>query len=402
MALALTETPPTPELLLPEASAYVYTLFKEKLPPDILYHTYEHTVEVADAAVRIGKKTPLPKGKLPLIELAAWFHDAGFTETYDGHEEAGVRIANAYLHSRGLPEPQIHAVAALIRATRSGHAPQDAAEEVLHDADLVHTGKKNFFERSERLRREWETYLGRTFSDQGWTELQLDFLNRSPFLTAYAAEKYGGRRLKNLRLIQRRLAATLAAEQAAAAPGPPAEEPVLREAPSRGVETMFRSTYRNHVSLSSMADSKANIMISVNAILMSIIISFVSSRLQTNPWLMVPSATLLITALVAIVYAILSARPKVTNKVFTLEDVRQNRSNILFFGNFVNMDPADFSVGMKELMLDWDRLYDNMISDIYSLGQVLSKKYRLLWISYTVFMTGLALSVILFMILFFV
>jgi len=100
------------------------------------------------------------------------------------------------------------------------------------------------------------------------------------------------------------------------------------------------------------------------------------------------------------VFAILSARPKVTSKVFTIDDVRRDRANILFFGNFVNMSLDDFTIGVKELMGDENRLYNNMIADIHSLGQVLSKKYRLLWLSYTVFMAGLSVSVVLFIVLF--
>jgi len=166
---------------------------------------------------------------------------------------------------------------------------------------------------------------------------------------------------------------------------------------------MFRTAYRNHINLSQIADSKANIMISINAILMSIIVSFVSTRLTdaANVWLLVPAVTMLMTSLVAIIFAILGTRPKVTSEVFSLEDVRRNRANILFFGNFVNMSRSEFAVGMREIMADWDMLYDSMIHDLYSLGLVLQKKYRLLWFSYSVFMVGLILTVVLFGIFYF-
>ena len=164
---------------------------------------------------------------------------------------------------------------------------------------------------------------------------------------------------------------------------------------------MFRTTYRNHINLSSIADSKANIMISVNAILLSILLSFVSTRLQTDPRLLVPTTSLVATCLVAMVFAILSARPKVTSQTFTVDEVRRSpQANILFFGNFTNMPLHEFTVGVRELMKDSDLLYDNMISDIYSLGQVLQRKYRLLWISYSAFMAGVILSVALFALFF--
>lgn len=384
------------DTLIAGASGFVYTLFKSKLPDTILYHAYQHTVEVAKEADRIARETGLDDEDHLLVMLAAWFHDAGFTEAYEGHEEASARLARTYLEEQGLPAEQIERVVVLIHSTHLDQEPRDVCEEVLHDADLSHVGKKKkFFRYSDRLRKEWEVHRDLHYTDQEWAEIQLKFLAGVRFRTKYARKRFEKTRRRNLRKVQEQLAAILERDKAVALP---AES---KGSPSRGIETMFRTAYRNHINLSAIADSKANIMISVNAILMSIIVSFVSTRLQSDPWLLIPATAMLITSLCAIVFAILSARPKVTSKVFTLEDVRQNRANLLFFGNFVNLEADTFNIGMKEIMADWDRLYDSMISDLYSLGHVLSRKYRLLWLSYTAFMAGLILTVVLFLGLFF-
>lgn len=385
-----------PDVLLGRASAFVYTLFKEKLPETILYHSYQHTVDVAREADRIGRKAGLDDADQVLVTLAAWFHDVGFTETYDDHEEAGARIATAYLQEQGLAPEQVDEVVRLIRSTHAAREPQDLCEEVLHDADLAHVGKsKRFFEYSERLRREWEVHRGLRYTDQEWAETQLEFLSNTTFRTKAGRARFEEKKQRNLLRVQQQLAALLDREKPVPVPD------AAKEVPARGIETMFRTNYRNHINLSAIADSKANIMISVNAILMSIIVSFISTRLQADPWLMVPATAMLLTSLAAVVFAILSARPKVTSQVYTLEDIRQNRANILFFGNFVNLRLREFNVGMKEIMSDKDRLYDSMIQDLYSLGLVLSKKYRLLWLSYTVFMAGLILTVALFLTFYF-
>jgi hypothetical protein len=47
----------------------------------------------------------------------------------------------------------------------------------------------------------------------------------------------------------------------------------LNEKPGRGVDTLFRVTLSNHTRLSGIADSKANILLSVNAIIISIALS---------------------------------------------------------------------------------------------------------------------------------
>ena len=165
---------------------------------------------------------------------------------------------------------------------------------------------------------------------------------------------------------------------------------------SRGVETMFRTSYRVHMDLSSLADTKANIMISINGLILPILLGAISPKIDSNPWLLIPTTVLMIGCLISMVYAIRSARPRVSDTPITLEQVRQNRANILFFGHYANMTRDDFEVGMTELMQDNDRLYRNMIRDLYGLGSVLTTKFKLLRTSYTVFMFSIVIGVLLF------
>ncbi|MEQ8524366.1 Pycsar system effector family protein [Gracilimonas sp.] len=161
----------------------------------------------------------------------------------------------------------------------------------------------------------------------------------------------------------------------------------------RGVSDMFRTSYRTHIELSAIADNKSNIMISINGIIISIIIASISPKIDSNPWLLIPTSILLVTCMIALVYSVLAARPRVSKEDVTLEDVRSNRSNILFFGNFNKLNREDYVTGMEELMTNSERLYDTMARDLYGLGSVLSEKYRLIRIAYNVFMVGLVLSV---------
>ena len=161
----------------------------------------------------------------------------------------------------------------------------------------------------------------------------------------------------------------------------------------RGVSDMFRTSYRNHIELSAIADNKSNIMISINGIIISIMIASVSSQLASNSWLLLPTASLLITCTLSLIYSVLAARPRVSNEKVTLDDVRSNRSNILFFGNFYTMEREDYVTGLEELMTDSVRLYNTMARDLHGLGLVLSKKFKLLRVAYNIFMVGLAITV---------
>ncbi len=165
---------------------------------------------------------------------------------------------------------------------------------------------------------------------------------------------------------------------------------------TRGIETMFRTSYRVHMNLSSLADAKANIMISINGIIISIIIAAISPKIDTNPWLLVPTSIMLLGSLFSIIYAVRSARPRVSSKLVSLEDVSNNHANILFFGHFTTLSEDDFVLGMSDLLSNPTTLYHNMMRDIYGLGKVLTRKFELLRVSYNLFMFGLTAGILLF------
>jgi hypothetical protein len=169
---------------------------------------------------------------------------------------------------------------------------------------------------------------------------------------------------------------------------------------SKGVETMFRTSYRTNMDLSALADAKANIMISINGLIVSILLASIAPGIDTNTWLKWPTVALLIGCLGSLIFAVLAARPRVQSQAVTLDQVRRGAANLLFFGNFAHLSRDEFLTGMNELMANNDALYDNMVMDIYGVGMVLQKKYRLLRISYTVFMVGLFVGVTSFILVF--
>jgi len=163
---------------------------------------------------------------------------------------------------------------------------------------------------------------------------------------------------------------------------------------NRGVETMFRSAYRVQMELTALADNKANMMISINGIIISIIIAAVSPKLDANPWLILPSTVFLVGTLISIVFSILAARPRISTQPITLQDLENSKGNILFFGNFANLSPDHFQQGMLELMQDRRVMYETMIDNIYGIGVVLKKKFALLKVAYTSFMMALVMGVL--------
>jgi len=151
------------------------------------------------------------------------------------------------------------------------------------------------------------------------------------------------------------------------------------------------------MTLSGMADTKANIMISINSIMLSILVSVLIRKFEEYPNLIVPTLIIVVVCLTAIVFSILATRPNITSGKFTRTDIKKKRTNLLFFGNFHRMKLTDYMWGMREMLKDGDYLYGSLTKDIYFLGVVLGKKYRFLRISYTIFMYGFVIAILSFL-----
>lgn len=376
--------------IVDKAQAYITDLFTSELSNKYVYHNLNHTRQVATACADAAEAYSLPPQQQEVLQLAAWFHDSGYIKTYEEHEEASQEYAQNFLQQAGYPPEHIQEVNRLILSTKRGHQPKDLLEEILHDADRISIGKKSFFRKAELLRIEWEVFLGKHYKKEDWNKLQQEYILGTNFHTDYFRKTYGERREKNINK-QRQEVKKVKQKKA------------KDEEPKRGIETMYRATYRTHIELSAIADSKANMMISINTIIMSVIITVVGGGFTLtekafieNLRYTVPICILLIGSLISVVYAVISARPNVTEKEVDPKKIRDKKSSPLFFGNFTNMKLQDFVDNMQQLGRTRDLLYDSMSVDIYYLGLVLTQKYKMLRISYNVFMGALILSVVAF------
>ena len=101
---------------------------------------------------------------------------------------------------------------------------------------------------------------------------------------------------------------------------------------------------------------------------------------------------LIITSLISVTFAVLSVKPNITTK--QKFELQNKNSSVLFFGNFAQLKLEEFVAHIKGLKEDKSELYTSMTVDIYHLGGVLIKKYKLLSWFYNIFMAGLILCVI--------
>jgi predicted metal-dependent HD superfamily phosphohydrolase len=381
--------------LLNKSKKYVELFLKENLSNGIYYHDLEHTQEVVDASKEIGIASNLSNDELETVLIAAWFHDTGYYKGMKDHEANSRDVADKFLKQEGAGKEKIDAVGGCIMATKIPQNPSNLMEEVLCDADLYHVSTREFFKKSELLRKEFSLVFPDEIQLDEWFKNSIKFLKNHSFFTSYAKEKLLPAKKENLKKLKVLYKDILVDDTDSAKPDKKKKKKDDNK-PTRGIETLFRVTSRNHVDFSSMADNKANIMISINSIMLSIVFSVLFNKFATDPNLIPPTIILTLVSTATIIFAILATRPNLTAGVFTRDDIKKRRTNLLFFGNFYKMPLSDYEWGIKELMNDREFLYGSMIRDIYFLGKVLGKKYLYLRISYTIFMYGLVISVMAF------
>lgn len=157
----------------------------------------------------------------------------------------------------------------------------------------------------------------------------------------------------------------------------------------RGVETLFRLLSKNQYTLNTMIDTKSNILISINALILSLILGTVMSQLSNDPHLIYPIVMILITNLASITFAIFATRPELVHG-------KSDARNLMFYGNFQDMEEDEYVDSITNLMNEGDELYKTIAKDTYHLGKTIDRKFKLLRKSFNIFLIGIILSVIAF------
>jgi predicted metal-dependent HD superfamily phosphohydrolase len=411
--------------VLTEAQNYVSDLFLTKVSKSIHFHTLEHTQEVLAACERMADYYRLADDDRFALSLAAWFHDTGYSSGQaKNHESVSAELAKAFLNNHPVSQSVSDKVIGCINATRIPQQPASLIEQIICDADLFHLGTGDFKEKNRLLRDELNDFGDMNLSKKEWRKKNVEFLERHRYFTSYGAQNLQPLKEVYLAELKEKLNGDANQDRKNAHSGK--DQPGKRDKAKnkefteeekkkaedlkrkkekesqseRAISTVFRIVAQSQNNLSQMADSKANILISVNSIILTIGIGTIFRDLMTDTNLQLPVFMLATVCVLAIVFSILATRPNVTSGKFTKEDIAGKKTNLLFFGNFHKMDLPDYDWAMTEMLGDKTYLYSSMIKDTYFLGIVLAKKYRYLRIAYNIFMYGLILSMIAFVIAF--
>ena len=373
---------------------HVTALFNANQSPSFTFHNLQHTQYVVNKTNEIAGHYQLSEQEMLIVFMAAWFHDTGYLFASPAqHEEKSVEIMKSFARQADMPAETVNEIAACIMATRSPRNPVGLLQEIICDADTYNLGSKDFKRTNELVFREIQNSGKQGFSRKEFDQGTLEMLAHHKFYTSYCKDLLNDVKKKNMKKLKKRSDKNDSAEYET---GRTTSIITEKEGTIKGMQTMLRLTSSNHIRLSDMADRKANILISVNAIIISVLISVLLRKLQTDPYLTVPTIIFLFFSVVSIVVSILSTRPKINAGTFNDADVLNKKTNLLFFGNFHKMSLAQYEAAMRTMIKDADYLYSSIIQDIYHLGVVLGRKYKLIRLAYNIFMVGIVVSVIAF------
>lgn len=174
----------------------------------------------------------------------------------------------------------------------------------------------------------------------------------------------------------------------------------------RGKETLFRVTYRNQISLIQIADNKANMIITINTLIITVLIGLsgygatLESNLFSSVNILLPVILIILTCLLSMIFSIQAARPRIVKATKNQLMSSKQKSSLLFFGTISDKTLDTYMTEMDDLINSKESIYHTMEIDIYNQGKVLDRKYKLLSIAYLIFMYGFIVSVFIFLAIF--
>lgn len=384
-----------------EVKQYVLDYFHTHYDSKLVYHNLDHTKSVVDATMQIANHYQLNDKDFFIVTTGAWFHDTGYFEDPTSHEQRGAELAVEFLKEKQVPADIRDSVMQVILSTKMPQRPTNQLENILCDGDLFHLGTADFTNKRKLMHKEVEVLFNQKISKNEWRKKDIEFLESQHYHTDYCALLLNDQKTINIEKLRSKLkdeAPDVLVIGKNETDNSGKEEKLLskrdKKRPDKGIETMFRITSSNNQRLSDMADNKAQLLITVNSIILSLIVSLVLRRLEDNAFLIVPTFILLMVSLSTIIFSILATRPSIPDGVFSDNDLDRKKVNLLFFGNFYKMALNDYSKGMIRVMNDNEFLYGTLITDVYSQGVVLGRKYKLIRIAYNIFMFGLIAAVL--------
>ena len=163
----------------------IIDILNSKLSKDLYYHGVHHTLDALKTCKVYLKHNSINAHDAKLLRLGVLFHDIGFTETTQEHEQMGSEIAKKMLKNYEFSNKDIDVIAGLILTTKVPQQPKTLLEKIICDVDLDYLGRSDFYEISDQLFRELKALSVIKTIDE-WNKIQIKFLEAHSYHTDFA------------------------------------------------------------------------------------------------------------------------------------------------------------------------------------------------------------------------
>lgn len=381
-----------------KASEFIFP-FYAKFSDIFPFHSYAFATEKVKACKEIGKAEDLDKADLLPGLLAVIFIDVGLPDAGD-QDLNNRKIVERFVEENLLPHELEKPFQDYLQFLRTPRLPRTTVEEILLDGMNTYLGLPDAIERADLLRIEAEKAKNLVYTEEEWNEVLRKKFVDNPFYTKYARETYGDQRHKNFYELKRRI--WRFEEEAARKRNSLQTDLSGNLLSNKETEDLFKIAFRNYLALISVADRKAALLTQIGSIIVSVIIAYNVGHVHLNPLYVIPVGVILISSVITITYAILASRPQ--------EDAYDTKafsnSESFFFGSFDRVDREfgkisleAYTAGVNSIFKgDKEDVFRQITEESFQVRRVLSKKFRYLAVAYKVFLAGLILSIVTFLI----
>jgi Family of unknown function (DUF5706) len=362
-----------------------------------IFFSYLFLSRLAREAKAIGKAVGLKDMDYQNAIVATWFRYAGLSANPFTEQTVNTDLINTYFEQTNYPEAdRIIVQQAIDAAAQSGYA-ETKVQKVISDAIYSQFTFRELPENIILLTAEINRLASTDETELSVSKKYLQLFIKIRYYTDYGLENYSAGKDRNFQLLEKRISKLVQSEKKDAK----AEGNFMMS--SKETEDLFKLGFRNYNHLISVADSKASLLIQVNSIIISVMLAFLLGRLGKNIILLWPAVLLLSVSMVTIFLSVLASRPQ---KGFFPAGKKSHNYSRFFFGSFDFIDNS-FRHATWESYYDQltalftspkEAMYLEMYKESFNVRKVLAKKFRYLSVAYWVFLGGLLLSIIAFVI----
>lgn len=364
---------------------YTKQILKNEVSNDLKNHNWSATKSNREVFKQIEKDMNISDHDKATIMTSLYFLYTGYSKAEGKPYANSVDIAVKYMTNNGYSQQEINEISGCLR-TRSEHTePSTLVEKVFADTINSYYGMKGL---KKRIKSTWEerNYLRYEEIDYLTSlEKKLEKIESHEFQTHRGKQLFTFKKMKNIEKLRQYISKKRNKNGLSS---------------NKTAMTMFKTASRNHIDLINIADKKAGIMISINAILLTLMIPILGSYIIDVTRFIVPSIILILTCGIAVILATLATRPQPSDGDVSDKEKIKGEKSLFFFGNFFKMEKEDYKTAVKDVIVRDITLENSIITDLYDMGYVLGIKYNRLRWCYLIFAIGIGLTLVTFIVSF--